>query len=523
LIRRFGDYELVDKIGQGGMGIVYEATDPDGNTVAIKILRPDLAATEDFPELRARFLRELSFARKLNHPNIVRTIDGGELDGSLFLVNEYIPGGSLASLLSHRFSVPEALFVIESTFSAICALEDIGLVHRDIKPENLLLTAEGTIKLSDLGLARAMVDSGTALTALERVVGTPEYMSPEQIEGEEVLDSRCDLYACGVLFFELLTGRRPFEAKSVLATFEQHLDAPPPDPRSLNPAIPRDIADFALELLAKNRDQRPRSPRLAREQAHKLALNTGDALSSLRHLLTSSRRLPIPPITFTAPIERALTAARLTVSGPNGPTQLFVFASEQLRFGRREPGPDGPDLALRLRGGDFDRETRRISSNHFEIIATSAAICLRDLNSTGGTFLAGERLSDRPAAVSDSTTPNSIMIDIAGVLQLELSTINPNPYLRIERRPADPVPSAFITRINNGTDHAYALVPTSISLAVREGALRPTGAQGLNLIAHKGRFVVLDGAAARPLEAGMPLFWSGIPIQVSAIAATDFL
>jgi len=207
-------YELVDVIGRGGMALVFLARDRDlDETVAVKLLADNLSADLD---LRERFEREADLARRLSHPNVVRVLASGETDGRAFIVLEYVEGGNLAEELARagRLS-PERVAILGAEAAAgLAHAHERGLVHRDVKPQNLLLAADGTLKVSDFGVARAL--DGTRLTAIGTVLGTAAYLAPEQARGEETTAAG-DVYALGVVLHELLTGRLPGPAPGGVA------------------------------------------------------------------------------------------------------------------------------------------------------------------------------------------------------------------------------------------------------------------------------------------------------------------
>lgn len=259
--RILGDrYEIRTLIGHGGMAEVHLGFDTRLNrVVAIKMLRMDLARDAMFLK---RFQREAQSAASLNHPNIVAVYDTGEqqmlsADGQAlivpYIVMEYVEGHTVRDLLSDGTPVPidEA---VEITCGILFGLEYAharGLVHRDIKPGNVMLTNDGKIKVMDFGIARAVADSQVTMTQSNAVVGTAQYLAPEQARGEEV-DARSDLYSTGCVLFELLTGQPPFKGDSAVAVAFQHVSQEPPAPKSLAPDIPDALNQVTLKAMAKD-------------------------------------------------------------------------------------------------------------------------------------------------------------------------------------------------------------------------------------------------------------------------------
>ncbi|MEU0171992.1 Stk1 family PASTA domain-containing Ser/Thr kinase [Streptomyces massasporeus] len=257
-----GRYELGQVLGRGGMAEVYLAHDTRlGRTVAVKTLRADLARD---PSFQARFRREAQSAASLNHPAIVAVYDTGEdyIDNVSipYIVMEYVDGSTLRELLhSGRKLLPER--AMEMTIGILQALEyshRAGIVHRDIKPANVMLTRNGQVKVMDFGIARAMGDSGMTMTQTSAVIGTAQYLSPEQAKGEQV-DARSDLYSTGCLLYELLTVRPPFVGDSPVAVAYQHVREEPQSPSVFDPEITPEMDAIVLKALVKDPDYRYQS------------------------------------------------------------------------------------------------------------------------------------------------------------------------------------------------------------------------------------------------------------------------
>ena len=262
--RRLGDrYELGEPLGRGGMAEVLEGRDLRlGRRVAVKILRPDLAKD---PAFQSRFRREAQSAASLNHPNIVAVYDTGEDilgDESAsvvvpYIVMEYVDGQTLRQLLaSGRRLLPErALEITAGVLAALDYSHRHGIVHRDIKPANVMLTRTGDVKVMDFGIARALADASATMTAASAVMGTAQYLSPEQARGE-VVDARSDLYSTGCLLYELLTGRPPFTGDSPVSVAYQHVSENPLPPSQVDPAVPPALDALVMKSLAKSPDDR---------------------------------------------------------------------------------------------------------------------------------------------------------------------------------------------------------------------------------------------------------------------------
>jgi tRNA A-37 threonylcarbamoyl transferase component Bud32 len=247
-------YELDAEIGRGGMGIVYRARDRRlKRQIAIKILPPELAFRS---EIRSRFLREAETAASLNHPNIVDIYTVDELEGLVFFVMAYISGDNLAKRLHERgvLEVDETRRIVREVADALAYAHERGVVHRDIKPDNIILDAEsGRSMVTDFGIARAVTEGGDSrLTATGMAIGTPAYMSPEQAAGERQIDGRSDLYALGVVAYQMLCGEPPFTATSTPAMLVKHISERPIPIEQRRTEIPQDLARAVMMLLEKD-------------------------------------------------------------------------------------------------------------------------------------------------------------------------------------------------------------------------------------------------------------------------------
>jgi len=245
-------YEVKEVLGMGGMGVVYRAFDRElREAVAIKTLRPE-ALGGDGVALE-RFKQEIRLARKIAHRNVVRTHDLGEVNGLYYLTMEYAEGTSLKQLIATRgpLPVPVTLTIGKQLCRALEVAHEQGVIHRDIKPQNMVVEPSGVLKVMDFGIARlASRTTDPGLTKEGMSIGTPEYMSPEQLSGKE-LDARSDLYSAGVVLFECLTRRLPFEAATTYAVIAKQLEGAPPDPRTLNQDVPEALAQVILRAMAK--------------------------------------------------------------------------------------------------------------------------------------------------------------------------------------------------------------------------------------------------------------------------------
>jgi serine/threonine-protein kinase len=314
-----GRYEVGELIGRGGMAEVHVGRDTRlGRTVAIKLLRSDLARD---PSFQTRFRREAQAAASLNHPAIVSVYDTGEdvvtdavgvTHHLPFIIMEYVEGHTLRELMHDGAALPidEATDITIGVLSALQYAHHAGIVHRDIKPGNIMLTVTGQVKVMDFGIARALAETSDAVTQTQAVIGTAQYLSPEQARGENV-DARSDLYSTGCVLFELLTGRPPFQGDSAVAVAYQHVREHPVPPSAYAPDVPAVLDQIVIKALTKDRNHRyaTASEFLADLQASKhggrvsappVAQVTEDATQILG-AAAPPPVLPVPPPAFPPP------------------------------------------------------------------------------------------------------------------------------------------------------------------------------------------------------------------------------
>ena len=287
-------YELGDLLGRGGMAEVHQAVDLRlGRPVAVKQLRTDLAVD---PTFQARFRREAQSAAGLNHPTIVAVYDTGEETDPRsgvsipYIVMELVEGVTLRDVLRDgRKILPErALELTQGVLDALGYSHKAGIIHRDIKPANVMLTANGSVKVMDFGIARAVADTSATMTQTAAVIGTAQYLSPEQARGETV-DARSDLYSAGCLLYELLVGRPPFIGDSPVSVAIQHVREPPVPPSQLDPVISPDIDAITLKALAKDPADRYQS-------ARQMKADITRVLAGQQATAVVPRVVPAPPV-----------------------------------------------------------------------------------------------------------------------------------------------------------------------------------------------------------------------------------
>ena len=346
---KLGEYELRTRVGVGGMGLVYEGIQPlIGKRVAVKVLRPELAHSTEQVE---RLLAEARAVNAIRHRGIIDIFGFGQVpDGRQYIVMEFLDGQALDAVLAekNRLPVEEALSLLDEVLAALAAAHGAGVVHRDLKPSNIFLVRQPDgsryVKVLDFGLAkRSQTPTGrSAQTRTDMVVGTPEYMAPEQARGQEV-GPMTDLYALGVVTFEMVTGRLPFVGTSPVDLLMKHVEARPPRPSEFISDLPPALDAFILQMLTKDPETRPNSADALRHQLNKLR----------RTLAAPTDRVPSPEAReelLSAQDLPALTGARAETRPPRARARSSEPANAMPREARAASGsaPRLNDLQRRI-------------------------------------------------------------------------------------------------------------------------------------------------------------------------------
>jgi serine/threonine protein kinase/tetratricopeptide (TPR) repeat protein len=249
-------YQIVEELGKGGMGRVYKALDTKiKEKIALKLIKPEIAKEKKTIE---RFSNELKMARMISHRNVCRMFDLGEEKGSHYITMEYVSGQDLKSLIRQtaQLAVPTALSIAKQVCEGLSEAHKLGVIHRDLKPSNIMIDKEGNARIMDFGIARSLKEKG--LTGAGVMIGTPDYMPPEQAEAKTV-DQRSDIYSLGVILYEMVTGRVPFEGETPLAIAMKHKSEAPKDPKELNAQVPSELSQVILKCLEKDKEKRYQS------------------------------------------------------------------------------------------------------------------------------------------------------------------------------------------------------------------------------------------------------------------------
>ena len=411
-------YRLVSQIAAGGMGDVWRATDEVlGREIAVKVLKRELSGERGFLE---RFRREARQTAALSHPGIAAVFDYGEEDGNAYLVMELVPGEPLSDLLARdgALPVPVAISLVVQTADALAVAHRAGLVHRDVKPANLLVTPDGTVKVTDFGIARALESS--QLTATGTVMGTVQYASPEQISGAATT-AASDVYSLGIVAYELVAGRSPYQADSNIGLAMAHLQT---EPAPLPDAVPDALAAVILRALAKDPAARPAD---------------GAAFATELRALPPTGRSAMDTRTRAMPVPAAVVPAAVDAVGP---------ATEQLDhaalLGDRAVDPAtarlGP-LALdeAIRRPFVDGTGRRRSTLRYVLVGVLAIVAVVLLSTRSG-----DRGDDVDAAldgVSTTATADAAVNETAPTEPTAEPTPEPTATSRAERSaPTAPAP-----------------------------------------------------------------------------------
>ena len=286
----YGRYRIIKELGKGTMGVVYQAHDPQiDRQVALKILRPDRMVSDSYV---SRFLKEARAIGRLSHPQIVTIYDVGEDHGTIYIAMEFLTGQSLDAVVrSGRLTAQQAIEIARQVAEALDYAHRKGIVHRDIKPSNIILTEDNQVKLTDFGIAHIEDASAGQLTQTGEILGTPVYMSPEQVLGKSV-DGRSDLFSLGVILYELITARRPFSGNNIAAIFHSITHDSPQPPTASDPFISKELSQLIIKSLAKEPEARFHSGHQM-AQALTLLLAQQDSIVKESSPVSTSRPKPV--------------------------------------------------------------------------------------------------------------------------------------------------------------------------------------------------------------------------------------
>ncbi len=332
-----GRYQIIEELGKGGMGRVYKANDTDiKEKLAIKLIKTEISTDKRTIE---RFQNELKFARKIRHKNVCQMYDLNKEEGTYYITMEYVEGENLKNMIrmSGQLGIGTAIFVAKQVCEGLEEAHRLGVIHRDLKPSNIMIDREGCVRIMDFGIARSLKEKG--ITGAGVMIGTPEYMSPEQVEGKEV-DERSDIYSLGVILYEMVTGRAPFEGDTPFTIGMKHKGEIPRPPKELNTQVQEDLNRVILRCLEKDKETRYQS---AAEMLSELE-NIEKGIPTAERVITERKPLTSREITITLGLKRlfipVLVLIAVVLIG------LFVWHPWSRDKAVPLPPPDKPSLAV---------------------------------------------------------------------------------------------------------------------------------------------------------------------------------
>jgi len=300
-------YQIIEELGKGGMGRVYKANDKEVHTkIALKLIKPEIASDQKIIE---RFRNELKIARDISHKNVCRMYDLNKEKGSYYITMEYVSGEDLKSFVhrSGQLTIGTAVKIARHICDGLSEAHKLGVIHRDLKSNNIMIDREGNVRIMDFGIARSL--SGKGITGAGVMIGTPEYMSPEQAEGKGV-DQRSDIYSLGVILYEMVTGRMPFEGETPLGIAMKHKSEPPKNPNELNSQIPEELSQVILKCLEKDKEKRYQSAKELQSELTKIE----QGIPTTEKIIPKKKPLTSKEITVTFGVKKLLIPALILIA-----------------------------------------------------------------------------------------------------------------------------------------------------------------------------------------------------------------
>jgi len=354
-------YQIIEELGRGGMGSVYKVLDKEiGERVALKLLKPEIASDERMIE---RFRNELKFARKITHKNVCRMYDLSKEKKTPYITMEYVSGEDLKSSLRRMgpLSAGKSIHIAKQVCEGLAEAHKLGVVHRDLKPQNIMIDKQGNAHIMDFGIARSLKAKGVTTSGM--MIGTPDYMSPEQVEGKEV-DQRADIYAMGVILFEMVTGMTPFKGETAVSIALMHTREKPPNPSEINDQIPEELSQVILKCMEKDKAKRY-------QKAEEL---TADLDNVEHYVPTTDRMVPLKrpgtsrAITRKSGLKKILVPAFIIVGLAVAALIIIKFTplSEMIKTSPTAAGPSEMNRYLSAADQYWNKENYSEAYNQFK-------------------------------------------------------------------------------------------------------------------------------------------------------------
>ena len=372
-------YEIIEELGKGGMGKVYRVEDKKiKEEVALKLIKSEIASDKKTIE---RFSNELKMARKIAHRNVCKMYDLGEEKGIHYITMEYVPGEDLKRLTRKvgQFSAGKTIFIAKQVCEGLAEAHRLGVVHRDLKPQNIMVDEEGNARIMDFGIARSLEEKG--ITGAGVIIGTPEYMSPEQVEGKET-DQRSDIYSLGVILYEMVTGRVPFEGDTPFTIGVKHKSEIPKDPRELNAQLPEDLSKVILRCMEKDKEKRYQSAGEVRSELSRIE----EGIPTTERVVPKRKPITSREITVTFGLKKLFLPALVVVG-------LIIVVVIILKFLPQREAVFAPKIENSIAVISFENQTGDKAYNYLQKAIPN--LLITSLEQTGDLYVATwERMLD---------------------------------------------------------------------------------------------------------------------------------